>query len=57
MRPHLIQKAQSLDDSVVQVDQFRFAEFVDVDFLHDYYTSLSPRTTALRRSVPWAFAD
>ena len=48
MRPHLIQKAQSLDDSVVQVDEFRFAEFIDVDFLHDCYTSLlrEPRPCA-----------
>jgi len=32
MRAHMAQKSQPLDDSVVQVDEFRFAELFDIDF-------------------------
>jgi hypothetical protein len=34
VRAHLAQKPQPLDDPMVQINQFLFAEFVDVKF-HD----------------------
>jgi hypothetical protein len=34
VRPHLAQKPQALDDPVVQVDKFRFAEFIDINLRH-----------------------
>jgi len=31
VRPHLVEKPQALDDAMIEVSQFRFREFVDVD--------------------------
>jgi len=31
VRAHLMEKPQTLDDTVIEVDQFRFRELVDVD--------------------------
>ena len=56
MRAHLMQHSKSLNDPIVQVDQFSFGELVDVD-LHlilrsDLLSSNAaavPRAPALRR--------
>jgi hypothetical protein len=34
MRTHLTQKSQTLDDSMVQIDEFGFAELVNVNLCH-----------------------
>ena len=36
MRAHLVQEPQSRHDPIVKINQFVFAEFVDVNF-HDYF--------------------
>jgi hypothetical protein len=39
VRPHLLQEAQTLDDPVIEVDEFRFGQFVNVD-RHDFTCAL-----------------
>jgi len=34
MRTHLVQEAKTLHDSMVEVDEFRLGEFVNVDLHH-----------------------
>jgi hypothetical protein len=41
VRTHLVQEPQPRDDPVVQIDQFFFAELVDVDFYYCFFALMN----------------
>src|SRR4051794_23990871 len=55
VRPHLLQEAQTLDDPVIEVDEFRFGQLVNVDRHESTRVRLPSRSrgrpSASRRSL------
>jgi len=54
MRAHLVQKPQPRHDPVVQIDQFFFVKFIDVNF-HDCFRFLWNISTRSLRRLPQSF--
>ena len=39
VRAHMIEKAKTLDDSIIQFDEFSFGQFVDINLHWNYWNS------------------